>query len=342
MLPPGHQPPNPPPPPQPDQPDPRSTALPADQADADTRRALRRALHSTATRGDPAAVAGRVEGMVHDLASLLDGSMRQLGNAMRSLERRPANTASASASPAADPLPERQSLLARLTTIQTALRQMSDLVCRAADPAAGRSRFRGDTQLSVAAAADHAIAMLEKLAAINGVSVSLKIDARLEAFTCPAAYTVLLNGIKNAIESLARVSQPGQVRVTAAFLSPESDTGRPRALLTIADDGPGVPHDIARADPFKPRITSKPGGLGIGLALCREAVAEVGGDLALLNNPAPTPGAHLRADLPLSPLPTGHTLGADADDDGPLVGKPVTDPPPPTSAPRTPPGRSDA
>ena len=54
------------------------------------------------------------------------------------------------------------------------------------------------------------------------------------------------------------------------------------AVLTVADDGPGIDAD-QRARLFQPFASSSPGGSGLGLAICREIVDSLGGSIALDN-----------------------------------------------------------
>lgn len=59
-----------------------------------------------------------------------------------------------------------------------------------------------------------------------------------------------------------------------------------RVVIEVADDGPGVPADVAQKI-FEPLFTARPGGSGLGLALARRIAAAHGGSIGL----AATPGA---------------------------------------------------
>ncbi len=48
--------------------------------------------------------------------------------------------------------------------------------------------------------------------------------------------------------------------------------------VTVSDDGPGPPPELATAL-FEPFVTSKPEGVGLGLALARQVAQDLGGDL---------------------------------------------------------------
>lgn len=105
----------------------------------------------------------------------------------------------------------------------------------------------------------------------------------------------LSNLIRNAAEAGAE-----HVGIAAA---PEGDL----AVLTIEDDGPGLP-DVVRANLFQPFVTSgKPGGTGLGLAITRDLVRAQGGEIGLVRTGPDgttfrlalrTPGPELRRRAP--------------------------------------------
>ncbi len=63
----------------------------------------------------------------------------------------------------------------------------------------------------------------------------------------------------------------------------------------VQDQGPGLP---ATANLFVPFFTTKPGGSGIGLVLCRQ-IAEAHGGTLILKNRRGVPGCEARLRLPL-------------------------------------------
>ncbi len=68
-----------------------------------------------------------------------------------------------------------------------------------------------------------------------------------------------------------------------------------RVVAEVADDGPGVPADIASRI-FEPLVTARPGGTGLGLALARRIAVAQGGSIALV--PSRDGGATFRIELP--------------------------------------------
>jgi signal transduction histidine kinase len=66
-------------------------------------------------------------------------------------------------------------------------------------------------------------------------------------------------------------------------------------LVEVADDGPGVPPELATRI-FDPLVTGRSGGTGLGLALARRIAAAHGGSIALVDSPK---GACFQLRIPL-------------------------------------------
>ncbi|MHB8887120.1 MAG: ATP-binding protein [Methylovirgula sp.] len=110
-------------------------------------------------------------------------------------------------------------------------------------------------------------------------------------------FRVLTNLIRNGHEALVRAGPtPGQpARVTAT-----AHHERGRAVIEIADTGPGVP-PMVRAQLFTPfSNSSRPGGSGLGLAIAADLVRAHNGSIALVNDADGT-GAIFRVSLPMPP-----------------------------------------
>jgi signal transduction histidine kinase len=84
---------------------------------------------------------------------------------------------------------------------------------------------------------------------------------------------VMLNLIINAVEALHGVSdRPRELLISTGT----SDTGDVR--VAVRDSGPGLtPAALERL--FEPFYTTKPGGLGLGLSICRSIIEAHGGRL---------------------------------------------------------------
>ena len=80
---------------------------------------------------------------------------------------------------------------------------------------------------------------------------------------------ILINLLQNAAHALAQVSEP-QVILTASL------NARGHVMIEVADNGPGVPEQIAKKI-FVPFYTTKRDGSGVGLALTRQVMMAHGG-----------------------------------------------------------------
>jgi nitrogen fixation/metabolism regulation signal transduction histidine kinase len=96
------------------------------------------------------------------------------------------------------------------------------------------------------------------------------------------------NLVKNASEALAGGERPGTVRVRVA----REGTS---ALLEVCDDGPGVPAEI-RDSLFRPGVSRRPGGSGLGLAMVQRIATDHRGALRWSDR---NPGTCFRLELPL-------------------------------------------
>jgi signal transduction histidine kinase len=100
---------------------------------------------------------------------------------------------------------------------------------------------------------------------------------------------VITNLLQNALEAME--ASEDHRRVLTVRTRREED----KAILEVEDTGPGL--DAARLDKvFEPFVTTKPGGMGLGLAICRTIVDRHGGQLSA--SPARPRGTVFRMVLP--------------------------------------------
>lgn len=86
---------------------------------------------------------------------------------------------------------------------------------------------------------------------------------------------VLTNLMRNAIEAMQDAPHRELSVVTTAADG--------RVVVSIADTGSGISPDIAE-NLFKPFVTSKPTGMGIGLSISKRIISAHGGEISALNN----------------------------------------------------------
>ena len=115
------------------------------------------------------------------------------------------------------------------------------------------------------------VALADDDARAHGVSVRLE-AAPVALVTIDALQIeqTLINLINNAIDAAAETKRPpGFVRIRVAS-APQG------VRIEIEDNGPGVSADVA-GNLFEPFVTTKPTGMGLGLALSRELIGAHGG-----------------------------------------------------------------
>jgi two-component system sensor kinase FixL len=136
-----------------------------------------------------------------------------------------------------------------------------------------------------------------------GVHVEMHFDPRLPLVLVDRIQIqqVLLNLMRNALEAMAQDSGRGtpprrrELTITAAASRPET------VDVAVADTGPGLAPEVAGCL-FNSFVSTKPGGMGMGLSICRSIVEAHGGRLWAEANPGG--GAVFRLTLPTaSPEP---------------------------------------
>jgi signal transduction histidine kinase len=256
-----------------------------------------RALGSPPDPADGPFAIARVEALSHELRNLLDGSMRCLGLARRSL------------SCATLGLHELDTARRNVETVYGALERMADLVTAAmkgSASAVGSPTMNPSRPITIAEAAAHAIDVLTPEADELGVRFEARITKDAEQVPAGPLYSVLLNGLRNALEAIARAAaspRPGGNIDISITVQPIPGTEVDLLLIDIMDDGRGLASDQDAIRALDFGVTSKPGGLGVGLALAREVVREVGGSIELSRRPErvgmPRPGALLKIVYPM-------------------------------------------
>jgi signal transduction histidine kinase/CheY-like chemotaxis protein len=108
---------------------------------------------------------------------------------------------------------------------------------------------------------------------------------------------VVVNLLSNAQQAMQAVATPRRLTISTA-----ADAACRRVQLTIADTGPGIPHDLQQHI-FEPFFTTKPLGLGtgLGLSLCQGIVESHGGTIHVESTPGQ--GAVFRIELPVEDAP---------------------------------------
>ena len=147
------------------------------------------------------------------------------------------------------------------------------------------------------------------LALINGYRQSVVINRDIE-HGLPAlqidpiqAEQVLFNLLRNAFEAMSdRPETVHRMRIAARAVGPHT------VRITVEDTGPGIDPDV-RDTIFQSFVTTKAGGMGVGLAICRQIVETFGGRLELADDDCTLSGACFALTLPAGTAGEGEGEG---------------------------------
>ncbi|MBC8738235.1 PAS domain S-box protein [Paraburkholderia sp. UCT31] len=149
------------------------------------------------------------------------------------------------------------------------------------------------------------IALTSSEVAKNGVSTRMQLAKDLPPVEGDRVelQQVMLNLIINAVEAMS-VVEDGRRELIISTANDKSG----RVLVSVRDSGPGFAVDnVERL--FEPFYTTKAGGMGMGLSICRSIIEAHGGRLSASSNEPR--GAVFQFTLAVSPCPSGVTTGAD-------------------------------
>jgi two-component system, OmpR family, osmolarity sensor histidine kinase EnvZ len=135
---------------------------------------------------------------------------------------------------------------------------------------------------------------------VQDVAAKARRSGAVVEVTAPLALVLPLRAdavrrcLGNLLDNARRHAQRIAVAVEAVPRGgPSADAGTRWALVTVDDDGPGIPPGDREAA-FRPFSSSIPDGTGLGLAIARDIVRAHGGELALEDSPLGGLRARLR------------------------------------------------
>ena len=211
--------------------------------------------------------------LAHELSNILDGSMRCLGLAERAILGPGLET---------DRL---DSARRQIETVQGALARMSALVgtaMRSPGASVGSMLAGAKDPLTLLQSIRHAVQVSSPRATSLGVEIGVDLDGQCAELPAGAIYSVVLNGITNAMDSIEqRIRQGGEKHGRIDIVGQRLATGGAASLvqIDILDDGIGPPAVGERV--FEHGFTGRPGGSGIGLAVAKSIVTKAGGRITL-------------------------------------------------------------
>lgn len=156
-----------------------------------------------------------------------------------------------------------------------------------------------DSQSSVILAMSDAVSFLEQVNRARNIRIVTNV-ARAPSLV-PVPDALLRQTLYNLVQNALDASPPNGTIEVSAVLEGEW------CVIRVCDEGPGIPERIRERifEPFfstKDR-TMKTGGMGIGLALVRQSVLAVGGQVTVSDRPGG--GTQFEVRLPMQPIDTG-------------------------------------
>lgn len=226
---------------------------------------------------DSAPAADNLTAVVLELRDLLDGASRSLSDARR-----------CAAQAVRGPDDSNVDLLSKLEAAEMALDRVSRGIQLAMSPAAAGLLERFTEPCPLIEAIVHAIDVHAPLASEKRIRIHIDCSPRLVLTPAGPLYTVIASVIRNAVEAM---DSGGEIEIIAELVTPSR--GAPEVHIDVLDNGPGPDLD-ASEHAFELGFTTKPNGIGVGLAISQEIIEELGGWMALRKRAAKACGSGQR------------------------------------------------
>jgi two-component system C4-dicarboxylate transport sensor histidine kinase DctB len=171
-------------------------------------------------------------------------------------------------------------VLRQLETVDRGLKQMATLVRRWMGRPSDVAALHQETR-TLGQTIEHATRLLHAAAMMRRINIAVRVSAAAAQLPAGPVYPIIANALRNAIEAIGEdftgADNGGTIEVAAAMRADQVE-------LTISDNGPGLAPALLDAQGhFCFGRTSKPDGHGLGLMLCRDIAAKMGGELELTN-----------------------------------------------------------
>jgi signal transduction histidine kinase len=203
-----------------------------------------------------AAVGKLAARVAHELNNPLDGILRYLNLAIRSVE-----------------VGQTDRLKDYLVNARGGLTRMTEIVRELV--AFSRSAHTAFEHTEINSAIEEAIKVMADKAETAGISVICRLEQGMPAMRSTNLFQVFCNLVKNAIDAMP----------SGGTLTVISETVGSEAVIRFEDTGVGLPAEIERI--FEPFFTTKgPGkGTGLGLAICRDIIEKYNGRITGARRP---------------------------------------------------------
>jgi two-component system NtrC family sensor kinase len=123
------------------------------------------------------------------------------------------------------------------------------------------------------------LVFVRRLPQFKEIDISVNLDENLPSISGDSnqLQQVILNLLANSAEAMKTMNKKGNIEIASSL----DDSGK-NCLITVKDDGPGVPDDV-KDNLFRPFYSTK-GSSGIGLAVCWGIIERHRGTIEVRNN----------------------------------------------------------
>ncbi len=249
---------------------------------------------------DPSAgpqTADQLTVLAHDLSNMLDGSMRWLSLAAAAMPE------DSHTNPADDLTKAREQICTVLSTLER-MSGMVNAAMRSKSVPIGSALLGVSGVTTIAMAIDHAVDVVRPMANAAGAGIRVRIDPRAGRLPAGPLYTVVLNALFNAVQSISNATSadaldPGGLIEVVARVDPK----REETVIEIFDDGAGLDLRARNNQAFRHGVSTKDDHQGIGLSMAHQIVEQLEGIITLTQredrSSASRPGAVLRVCVPI-------------------------------------------
>jgi two-component system nitrogen regulation sensor histidine kinase GlnL len=239
----------------------------------------------------------RLSSLLHEIRNLLDGSLRYVLLARRALTDAKVD-------------PPINEVSRQLDVATQAMERMSSLTHAAMQGpglSLGSMLQSHNAAITLAEAVRHAVEVTRPRAEEHRVTIRSNISPRLTDLPAGAMYTLFLNTLRNAVDANVRAGGLGSVEISVSpNPAPTASDERLWMAVNIKDEGEGILPQVAQRA-FEYAYSGTPFGTGIGLAVARSVVEEMGGTISIATRRdrgvITRPGACVHA---LIPIPSAH------------------------------------
>lgn len=201
---------------------------------------------------------------VHELSNLVDGSMRQLSQALAKI-----TVQSSHESPAVQ-----GEVIQQLQAADGGMKQLALMVRQWMSACQQQAAYQSASH-DLGQMIEHAVSLMRTASLSRGVRVRVRLTEAVKRLPAGPIYTIVTNALRNSIEAIE--SPGGHIAIFGRVI-------RDDVIILVCDDGPGLSsHLLDPQGQFSFGRTTKPSGHGLGLVLSKQLAERLEGELILTN-----------------------------------------------------------